>query len=139
MAFSTITTLQTEASEQPSRARLWTGRILWVLAVPFLLLDAGIHIANIPAVVEASQQLGIPPHVMPAVGLVQLACLILYVIPRTAPLGAVLLTGYLGGAVATNVLAEMPYWFALMIGAFVWGAVWCFDARVRNLLAPRAK
>ena len=139
MAITTISALHTEAEERPSRARLWTGRILWVLAVPFLLMDAGIHIANIAPVVEASRQLGFPPHLMPAIGIVQLVCLALYLIPRTAPLGAVLLTGYLGGAVVTHVRVESPYWFALMMGAFLWGALWCFDARVRALLAPRSR
>lgn len=123
----------------PGKPLIWTGRILWALAVSFFIFDAAIHIANIAPVVEASKQLGFDPNIMPAIGLVQLACLILYLVPRTAPLGAVLLTGYLGGAVITNIRTGMPFWFAVMMGAFLWISLYSRDNRVRNLLLPRSK
>ncbi|MCB0139092.1 MAG: DoxX family protein, partial [Caldilineaceae bacterium] len=88
-----------------SKPALWTSRILMALVVLFSLFDSITKILKVPAVVEASAQLGVNESQLVGIGIVLLICTVLYVIPQTAVLGAILLTGYLGGAVATNTLA----------------------------------
>src|SRR5690242_10680229 len=87
----------------PSRRALWGGRILSGLGVLFLMFDAAIKVLQLPVAVEATTQLGYSASVIRGVGLVEIACLVAYLLPRTAVLGAILWTGYLGGAVATHV------------------------------------
>src|SRR5437763_1341203 len=82
-----------------SRSRLG-GRVLTGIAIAFLTFDAGIKLIGAKAAVDGTVQLGYQPHHLPIIGAIALLCLILYVIPRTAPLGAILWTGYLGGAIA---------------------------------------
>src|SRR6266487_7001115 len=86
-----------------SKKRLWAGRIISVLPVLFLLMDGGMKLVKPAVVVEATVRLGYPESTILGMGLVLIACTVLYVIPRTSILGAILLTGYLGGAVATHV------------------------------------
>ena len=90
-----------------------------------------------PFVIQATIQLGYPESAILGIGVTLLFCTLLYIVPRTSALGAVLLTGYLGGAVASNVRASMPVFnivFPLIIAALVWGGLWFRDTRVRNLL-----
>lgn len=117
-----------------SKAQIWAGRIFWILSTPFMAFDVAIHLANPAPVVEASKKLGLAPGAIVPIGVVEFIALAVYLLPRTAPLGAVLLTAYLGGAVATNVIAGMPFWFAVTMGAFLWISLYCRDARVRNLI-----
>jgi hypothetical protein len=116
----------------------WTGRILSGLPALFLAFDAIAKLANASQVVEASQRLGLPVDVAPVLGVVLVACLALYVVPRTAPLGAVLLTGYLGGAVAMHVRIGDPLGshvlFPIYVAVLLWGGVYLRDARVRALV-----
>lgn len=122
-------------------AARWTARILGGVAILFLLFDAAIKLMMVPAVVEGSELLGYPPESMFGIGLTLLACVILYIIPRTSVLGAVLLTGYLGGAVATQVRVGNPLFshtlFPIYVAAFAWGALYLRDPRVRRLLPLR--
>jgi hypothetical protein len=124
-----------------SKGRLWTGRILSGFAVLFLLFDSIIKLMVIPAVVDSFRQLGYPVSVSRGIGLLQLVCLAVYVIPRTSALGAVLLTGYLGGAVATHVRVGSPLFshilFPIYVAALIWGGLYLRDDRVRALIAPR--
>jgi hypothetical protein len=129
--------------DQPAvgRKALWTGRIIGVLAVLFLLMDGIMKLFKPAFVVEATTQLGYPESAIVGTGVVLLACTVLYIIPRTAILGAVLLTGYLGGAIATNVRAAQPLFnvvFPVIFGILVWGSLWLRDRRLQNLL-PLAK
>jgi hypothetical protein len=123
-----------------SRKRLWAGRILGGVAVLFLLFDATMKLLRLPPAVQGTVELGYPESVILGIGLVQLACVVLYAIPRTAIVGAVLLTGYLGGAIATHVRVGNPIFshvlFPIYVAALVWGALYLRDARVRGLLAP---
>jgi len=116
----------------------WTGRILSGFAVLFLAFDGAIKVINIPAVVQSSKQLGYPPAVMPAIGIVLLVCIVLYAIPGTAVLGAILLTGYLGGAVATHVRMGNPLvshiLFPVYAGVLIWGGLYLRDGRLRELI-----
>ena len=120
-----------------SRRALWTGRILSGIAVAFLTFDMAIKLLGVQAAVEGTTQLGFQPHHLPILGLIQLGCLILYVVPRTAPLGAVLWTGYLGGAIATQLRLDNPLFshvlFPTYVAALLWGGLYLRDSRVRTL------
>ena len=110
-----------------NKSSLWAGRILSALPVLFLLLDGVMKIVKPAFVVEATVQLGYPESVIVALGVVLVACTVLYLIPRTAVLGAILLTGYLGGAVATHVRVGGPLVCILMpviLGAMLWAGLY---------------
>jgi len=120
-----------------NKGSLWAGRILSALPVLFLLLDGVMKVVKPAFVVEATVQLGYPESVIVALGVLLVACTILYLIPRTAVLGAILLTGYLGGAVATHVRVGGPLFSILMpviLGAMLWGGLYLRDERVRSLV-----
>jgi len=120
-----------------NKSSLWVGRILSALPVLFLLLDGVMKIVKPAFVVEATVQLGYPESVIVTLGVVLVACTILYLIRRTAVLGAILLTGYLGGAVATHVRVGGPLFSILMpviLGAMLWGGLYLRDERVRRLV-----
>jgi hypothetical protein len=123
-----------------SRTRLWASRLMCGLPALFLLVDGGMKLFKPSFVVKATTQLGYPESAITGIGLVLLVCTVLYLVPRTAALGAVLLTGYLGGAVATQVRVNAPYFniiFAVVMGALLWGALWLRDRRVQSLLPLR--
>jgi hypothetical protein len=122
-----------------SRARV-AGWILTGLAIAFLTFDVVIKLAGVKEAVQGTVELGYQPHHLPIIGAIGLVCLILYVIPRTAPLGAILWTGYLGGAIATNLRLDNPLFshtlFPIYVAAFIWGGLYLRDARVRALVRP---
>ncbi|MDB4883008.1 MAG: hypothetical protein JWL95_1774 [Gemmatimonadetes bacterium] len=124
-----------------SNRTLWTGRILSALAVLFLTFDTVIKLVAISAAVEGTTQLGYSADQLPIIGAIELACLVLYLIPRTAPLGAVLFTGYLGGAIATHLRLHNPLFthilFPIYIAALLWGGLYLRDPRVRAVLGTR--
>jgi hypothetical protein len=125
---------QTESS---SKRMIWTGRILTVLSSLFLLLDGVMKILKPVPVLEATARLGYPVTTLTGIGVTLIACTSLSVLPRTSILGAILLTGYLGGAVASNVRAGSAWFetiFPLLIAALIWGGIWLRDRRLRNLL-----
>ena len=115
-----------------------TSRIVTALSVLFLSFDAIMKLANNHHVAEASVQLGLPPNLSIPLGLVLATCLVLYLVPRTAPLGAVLLTGYLGGAVLAHLRVGDPMLshtlFPVYVGAMIWTGLYLRDHRVRQLL-----
>ena len=132
--------MQTMTWQRPaSSTRLYTGRTLSALAVLFLTFDAGAKLLRVPAVVKGSAELGFAPATIVPIGVVLLTCVILYAIPATSILGAVLLTGYLGGAIATHLRMDHPQFshtfFPLYVAAFIWGGLYLRDPRVRSLLA----
>ncbi len=117
------------------------GYILSALAALFLLVDGVMKLVKPAPVVEATTQLGYPETVIFPLGIVLLACTILYLIPRTAVLGSILLTGYLGGAVATHVRVGegwFPILFPVVFGAMLWGGLYLRDERLRALLPLRS-
>ena len=134
----TIATSQTAGqNEGISRKRLWASRILTGLASAFMIMDGGMKLFKPAFVVQASAQLGYPESTLVGIGITLLVCTALYLIPRTSVLGAVLLTGYLGGAVASNVRALTPTFnlvFPVIIACIAWGGLWLRDARLRELL-----
>ncbi|HWF09345.1 MAG TPA: DoxX family protein [Bryobacteraceae bacterium] len=120
-----------------SHKRLWTGRILTGLTAAFCVLDGAMKLAKPVFVVEATRQLGYPESAIAGIGAVLLLCTLLYVIPRTSILGAVLLTGYLGGAIASNVRAEQPLFnvvFPMIFACIAWGGLWLRDSRLEQML-----
>jgi hypothetical protein len=120
-----------------ARARLG-GRILSGIAVLFLAFDAAMKLALVAPAVQGTSELGYPVSVIRPLGIVQLACLLLYLWPRTAVLGAVLWTGYLGGAIATHVRVENPLFthvlFPVYVAVLLWGGLFLRDVRVRALV-----
>ena len=114
------------------------GRALGGAALLFLAFDAGIKLAGAAPAVDGVRQLGFAPHHVPTLGLIQLACLVLSLVPRTAVLGAVLWTGYLGGAIATHLRLGNPLathtLFPVYVAALLWGGLYLRDARVRALV-----
>jgi hypothetical protein len=128
--------------EGPSAGAVLAGRVLSGLAVAFLLFDAAMKVLEVRPALEGSAELGYPPGVVFGLGLLQLACLAVYLVPRTAVLGAVLWTGYLGGAIATHVRVGNPLFshvlFPLYVAVPLWAGLWLRDRRVRALTsAPR--
>jgi hypothetical protein len=126
----------------PTRRALWAGRILSGLAVLFLAADAVGKLLKPAAVVTGTTKLGYPESVIVPLGLIQVACLITYLVPRTAPLGALLWTGYLGGAIATHVRVGSPLLthilFPIYVAVLLWLGLWLRDGRLRALLPLRA-
>jgi hypothetical protein len=124
-----------------SKGRLWTGRIMSALPALFLLMDGVMKLAKPEFVVKATVQLGYPERVIFCLGIVVLVCVILYLIPRTAVLGAILLTGYLGGAVATHVRVGDPLFshalFPVYVAILLWGGLYLREERLRALVPLR--
>ena len=126
----------------PSKKRLWAGRVVSGLVVLFLLVDGIMKVMKAPVAVQGSIQLGYPESVVPGIGVVLLVCTLLYVIPRTSILGAILLTGYLGGAIATHVRVGDPLFshvlFPVYVGVMVWGGLFLRDNRLRVLISSNS-
>ena len=122
--------------------RPWIAWVISGLAIAFLLMDATMKLLALPVVLEASAPLGFPGADMArGLGTVLLICTVLYAVPRTAVLGAILLTGYLGGAVATHVRVESPLFthtlFGVYLGVMLWGGLYLRDIRLRALFPLR--
>jgi hypothetical protein len=108
------------------------------LVALFLLVDGVVKVLKLPVAVEGTTQLGYPEHVVVGIGTIELLCLIVYLIPRTSIFGAVLLTGYLGGAIATHVRVGSPLWshvlFPIYVAALIWGGLCLRFSRLRALI-----
>jgi DoxX-like protein len=124
-----------------SKARLPAGPIVSTIPVLFLLFDSVIKFTAMEPVVDSLRQLGYPVSLGPVIGVIELVCLVLYVIPRTSVLGAILLTGYLGGAVATHVRVGSPLLthilFPIYVAALLWGGLFLREGRLRTLIPLR--
>jgi hypothetical protein len=124
-----------------SPAALWGGRILSSLVVVFLLFDAGIKLIPLDVVIETSRQLGIPTDIAFMLGAMTLIGTLLYAYPKTSVLGAVLLTGYLGGAIYVHVRAGSPLFshtlFGVYLGIMLWGGLYLRDERLRLIFPWR--
>ena len=118
-------------------SKIWAGRIISSLAALFCAMDGGMKLFKPSFVIQATVQLGYPETDIVGIGITLLICTVLYVIPRTSILGAVLLTGYLGGALASQLRAGMGLFnilFPAIFGVLVWGGLWLRDERVRAVL-----
>jgi hypothetical protein len=118
-----------------------TGRILSGIAVLFLLLDCVAKLLQVQPVIDGTLQLGYPRDIVFSLGVILLSCLLAYIVPQTSVLGALLLTGYLGGAVATHARLEHPLFshtlFPIYVGLFIWGGLVLRDERLRAFLPVR--
>lgn len=126
-----------------SRAGLWAGRTMTVLAVAFMAFDAAMKLLQVAPAMQGTAELGYPPETVFGIGVVELLCVIAYVVPRTSLLGAVLLTGYLGGAIATHVRVGNPLFshvlFPTYVAALIWGGLYLRDAALRALVLRRSR
>jgi hypothetical protein len=119
-----------------SKGQLWTGRVLGIIAVLFIIFDGVLKIICPAPVVQSSAQLGYSPALMPGIGIVLLAFMLVYVIPRTSVLGAALLTGYLGGAVASMVRIHAPTFeliFPFLFAIILWASLWLRNPQLRTV------
>ena len=127
-----------DSTGSTSKKSVWAGRILSGFITAFLIFDAVIHLMKPAPVVEAFAKLNFPLRFAVPLGIVELICILLYVIPSTSILGAILLTGYLGGAVAIQLPTGNPFFgeilFPVYIGVFLWGGIYLRDARLRALV-----
>ncbi len=121
--------------------RPWAGYTMTVLAVFFLLFDSVIHVMRIQPVVESFTQLGYPPSLAFGIGILEFVCLVAYVLPQTSVLGAILLTGYFGGAVASQVRVGGPLFthmlFPVYLGVLLWGGLFLREDRLRAQIPLR--
>ena len=124
-----------------SPLKLWVARIMWGIALVFMLFDTGIKLMRESHAVEGTVQLGYPESTVQLLGIIEAVCLVLYLIPRTSILGMVLLTGYFGGAVATHVRLENPLFshvlFSVYIALMMWGSLYLREPRLQELLPFR--
>ena len=128
-----------ETAARSMRTR-WAGRALTAVAVLFLTFDLALKLVAASAAVEGTARLGLAAHHLPILAAIEVACLIVYLVPRTAVLGAVLWTGYFGGAIATHLRVDNSLLshtlFPIYVAALVWGGLYLRDDRVRALLRP---
>ena len=120
-----------------SKKTLWVGGIISALPVLFLVFDAVIKVILLGPVVDSFAELGYPASLALGIGILELVCIAVYVIPRTSVLGAILLTGYLGGAVASHMRVGSPVFsvvFPVIIGALIWGGLFLRDDRLHALI-----
>lgn len=124
-----------------SKAMLWTGRVLTGIVVLFLVLDSGMKLLQMPQVREAMAPLGYPAELGLVIGIVEAICLVLYVMPQTAVLGAILLTGLLGGSAAAHLRVGDPLLthvlFGVYVGILAWGGLYLRDEKLRALIPLR--
>jgi DoxX-like family len=129
-------------SDSLSRKSLWAGRVVTGLVAAFLVFDAVIHIMKPAPVVEAFAKLNFPIRFAVPLGIIELVCILLYVIPRTSILGAIFLTGYLGGAIAIQLPTGNSLFgevlFPVYIAVFLWGGIYLRDERLRTMVPLRS-
>lgn len=123
---------------KPSKKTLWASRIMGGIVILFMLMDSIFKFIQPTEVVEGTLELGFAEHHILVIGILGLISILLYTYPRTSLLGAILLTGYWGGAVATHVRLDNPLFSHILVPVFLgilaWGALWLKDERVRNLI-----
>jgi len=128
-------------TSETSNAVLWTGRIMSGLVIAFMLLDGAMKLVPLDVVVTTSEKMGIPGNLARTLGVLGLLCTLLYAVPRTSVLGAILLTGYLGGAIASHLRLGDPIFtytlFGLYLGLLAWGGLYLRDPRLRALIPLR--
>lgn len=136
---STTTATTRTLTPGTGRGMARAGRIISGFAALFLFMDGAARTLRFAPYVEGTVQFGYPEHLAMPIGIVLVACTLLYVVPRTALLGAILLTGYLGGATASHVRVEDPnFLFAATFGVLVWAGLYLREPRLRALVPLRA-
>jgi len=129
---------QLETGSAPKR---WAGPILTGFVALFLTFDTVLKVLQLPPAIQGTTELGYPAGLVIVIGAIELACLVLYLVPQTSVLGALLLTGYLGGAIATHVRVGSPFLthtlFPIYVALMIWGGLYLREPRLRDLLPFR--
>ncbi len=121
-----------------SKPMLWTSRVMSALPVLLVLLGSVMKLMKLPAVIEAFARSGVPEKLIVPVGLIELTCVVVYLIPRTAVLGAILMTGLLGGATITTLrIGDPTFPMPVILGMLAWGGLYLRDMRLRELIPLR--
>jgi hypothetical protein len=121
-----------------SKKMLWAGRIISALPVLLMVFAGAFGVLRPAVVVPGFAHFGYPERLLVPICIVEIACAIVYAIPRTSVLGAILLTGYLGGATATHVRIGEPFYLPMIVGVLVWGGLFLRDDRLRALIPLRS-
>ena len=120
---------------------IWIGRTLSALAILFLSFDTIVKVLRLPVAIDGTTQLGYPESSVFVIGIIQLVCLVLYVIPQTSVFGAILFTGYLGGAIATHLRIGSPLFthilFPIYVALLIWGGLYAREPRLRAMVPIR--
>ena len=125
-------------SSPVSKTALWTGRVMSALPVLLVLFGSVVKLMKTASVLEAFARAGLPERLIIPVGVIELVCVIVYVIPQTAVLGAILMTGLLGGATLTNLrIGDPTYPMPVVLGMLAWGGLFLRDVRLRDLIPTR--
>ena len=134
--------METTAQSVPvSKAAVWTGRVISGLVVLFMVFDGVTKVMKVQQVIDATIRIGFPLSSIVGIGITLLVCVALYVIPRTSILGAILLTGYLGGATAANIRAGSPFFntaFSVGFGVLTWLGLYLRDRQLRAMVPMRS-
>jgi hypothetical protein len=126
------------ATAPVSKTMLWVGRVMSAVPVLLILLGAVMKLMKLPAVIEGFAHAGVPEKLIVPVGLIEATCVVVYLIPRTAVLGAILMTGLLGGATITTLrVADPTYPMPVVLGMLAWGGLYLRDMRLRALIPLR--
>ena len=126
-----------ETPAPPSKKAVWTGWILSILPVLLLAVSAAMKLAHPPQLDEGFAHLQLPVSFAFGLGVLEVACTVIYLIPRTAVLGAILLTGYLGGAILTHLRVGDPFYTHIILGVVIWGGLYLREPRLRALIPLR--
>jgi hypothetical protein len=140
--YNAMTTMQaTLPATAPSTTKVWTGRIMGGIVILFMLMDSIFKFIVNEEVIKGTTDLGFQVHHLPIMGTLGLIATLLYIFPRTEILGALILTGYWGGAIATHVRMDNPLFthilFPVYLGVLAWGALWMKSERLRKLVLNR--
>lgn len=129
------------SAPQASRGMCWTGWTLSGLVVLFLTMDCVMKLLDLDVVKRSTSQLGYPLYLVRPIGLIELACLVVYALPRTSVLGAILLTGLFGGAISSHLRLGDPLFthvlFGVYVGVLAWGGLWLRSGTLRSLIPLR--
>lgn len=138
---TTTATMGTTAINSESKAKLWTGRIMAGLVIAFMLMDSIFKLIPNEMVTAGTVELGYQAHHIPVLGILGLISIVLFTLPRTSILGAILLTGYFGGAIATHVRLDNPLFthilFPVYLGLLAWGSLYLRNEKLRKLIAGK--
>jgi hypothetical protein len=137
----TLVTIPDVLATARAGASVWLGRLFTGLFTAFMIFDVGIKLSGLPIVAETNAQLGLPGGATPGIAVMEAVIVALYLIPRTAVLGAVLITGLMGGTAAIHFAAGNPLFshilFGVYLAVFAWGGLWLRDAKLREVFPIR--
>ena len=134
----TSTTDPTHTTTPPGKSALWGGRVLSFLVVAMLVMSASMKFSGAPELAAGLTHLGFGSDMAITLGIIELTCVLLYLVPHTAVLGAVLVTGYLGGAISVHLRIGEPVHVPLLLGVVAWAGLWLREPRLRRLLPLRS-